>query len=399
MSWLKNHMIEIEDRGFGDIGKYICADCVEDAFLKNWIKENAEYTDECSYCGECHDIVCMETLMEEVIMKGIRHYYSNAEGNLYWDNEDDEFFGTTYDIHDIMYDFECDISSNPEVIEDIKEAIGCDITWCRRNPYSSTEREICEYSWKHFSDLVKYENRYFFLNEDSDEDMEIYSPLDILDAIADKADGLGLIKALPVNTDFYRVRIFKDKKDLILDDANLGSPPKESANIDRMSACGISVFYASDKIETSILEACNKDCRADKDIIAVGHFRNVHELKYLDLTAISTLGFPSIFDLDKYKESEDTLFFKNLNTSLTKPIEELTAIEYVPTQIFAEYFRKVKNLDGIKYNSSKDKNGICYVLFFNNKQCISDAKKTFLGKRNKCELKLINARVYSGNGN
>ena len=153
-----------------------------------------------------------------------------------------------------------------------------------------------------------------------------------------------------------------------------------------MSACGISSFYASDDIETSLKEI-QKENSDNKEFVAVGQFKNLRDLKCLDLTAINEIKLPSIFDLEKYDEREAIFFLKGLNKELTRPIKDLQPIEYVTTQIFAEYFKLVQKLDGIKYNSSKNKNGTCYVLFFNNEQC-SENKKNILGE-DLCQLKLV----------
>lgn len=215
---------------------------------------------------------------------------------------------------------------------------------------------------------------------------EKYTPLDILDIIAKQIKELKLVKNMPKNSVFYRVRILSDKTPVVLDGTNLGAPPNEFAKSDRMSARGISCFYASDNIETSKEEVLSDDSNGS---IVVGEFQNVYPLKYLDLAAINNIQLPSVFDSTNYSEREAILFLKALNEELTRPISELQEIEYVPTQIFAEYFKLVQKLDGIKYNSSKNKNGTCYVLFFNNEQCIED-KKNILGE-DVCQLKLVKA--------
>ena len=384
MGQAKNVAIEIEERGFDDIDKYICSECVEDDYLKQWIDENATETIECDYCGNIHPVVLMTDFMY-ILMDTFCKYYENAEGNLYWDNEEYEYWGSSYDSEYVVNDFAAQISSNQQVIDDIINAIH-DISWCKMDPYGMTEREICEYSWQSFSDLVKYKNRYFFMQEENDQYGEKYTPLDILDIIAKQIKELKLVKNMPKNSVFYRVRILSDKTPVVLDGTNLGAPPNEFAKSDRMSARGISCFYASDNIETSKEEVLSDDSNGS---IVVGEFQNVYPLKYLDLAAINNIQLPSVFDSTNYSEREAILFLKALNEELTRPISELQEIEYVPTQIFAEYFKLVQKLDGIIYNSSKNKNGTCYVLFFNNEQCIED-KKNILGE-DVCQLKLVKA--------
>lgn len=390
MGWAKEYAMEIEERGFSDIDKYICSECVEDEFLRNWIDENAIETIECNYCGKVHPAVLMTDLMEKVLMPTFEKYYWYAVEHLGWDGREGGYQGTTYDTEDVVNNFAEEISSNQQVLDDIVEAIGYDQAWCDEEPYGLTERERREYSWKSFSDLVKYKNRYFFLQECNNRDYERYLPLDILYIIAQQAKKLDIIKTIPQNSDFYRVRIFSKKDDVVLDGANLGAPPKECAQTDRMSACGIAAFYASDKFETSLQEV-QKENSESKNVVAVGQFKNLKDLKYLDLTAINEIEIPSVFDLEKYDKREAIFFLKGLNKELTRPIEELHSIEYVPTQIFAEYFKLVEKLDGIKYTSSKDNKGNCYILFFNNKQCTEDDKNQWY--KEKCELKLVDAKT------
>jgi len=391
MGWAKNYKMEIEERGFSDIDKYICADCVEDDFLKQWINENATKTTECDYCGETHPVVLMTDLMKDVLMPTFEKYFDYAIDYLPYDGEEGGYQGITYDIDDILTKFSDEISSEQLVRCDIVEAVGFNKLWCKKNPFGLTKRETFEYSWTSFSELVKYQNRYFFFDEENDEHHEKYTPLDILYIIAQQAKELGIIKTLQKNSNFFRVRNFSSEDKVVLDGKNLGAPPKECAQTDRMSACGISSFYASDDIETSLKEV-QKENTNDKNIVAFGKFINLRELKYLDLTAINEIEIPSVFDLEKYDEREAILFFKGLNKALTKPIKELQLqpIEYVPTQIFAEYFKLKEKLDGIKYTSSKDNEKSCYVLFFNNEQCIEDDKK--YSYKSKCELELVEAK-------
>jgi len=391
MGTAKEYAIMLETRGFDDIDKYVCEDCLNDAYLKNWICNNGSIH-MCDYCKEKKKVVLMTDLMNEVIMPAFRKYYDDADNILGWNGREGGFQGAiTYDTNDVCSDFFAQATDNDEILTDIENSLP-DKTWCDQNPYGLTEFEICEYSWKSFSELVKYKNRYFFLQEEDDTEYhEKYSPLSILYIIEEQAKMLQLIKILPKDTDLYRVRIFKKEEEIILDGASIGSPPSHLAKNDRMSAAGISVFYGSDNKDICIKEVQGSHLTTE-DTVVVGRFNNTNELRYLDLTKICNISLPSIFDLEKYDLCEAVRFFKDLNQKLTQPIEDLKEIEYVPTQIFAEYFKIVAGLNGIKYTSSKDRKGTCYVLFFDNKQCINDETKQIYDK--KCELKLVEAIPY-----
>lgn len=392
MGTAKEHLIEIETRGFNDISKYICADCVEDKFLKKWIIDNSTETETCDYCGEEKHVVLMTDLMDEVIMPTFRKYYDYAVAQLGRNSREGGYQWTIYDNDEVVvYDFGTYISNNDDVLSDIKNSI-VDEPWCKKNPYGFTDRERNEYSWKCFSNLVKYSNRYFFVNQITDTYSDTLSPMNILFKIANEVKKLGLVKIIKTNTIFFRARLYKEKDKKIHDSKNLGSPPKELATNGRMNACGISCFYASDDKEISKKEILNEDLKQNEELV-IAKFKNLRDLKILDLTAISRLDMPSIFDLENYDNRETILFLRALNNELIRPIENLQDIEYVPTQIFAEYFKLEEKLDGIKYNSSKDNNGICYVLFFNNEQCIDDELND--SWQDRCVLKLLDHKVYN----
>ena len=98
---------------------------------------------------------------------------------------------------------------------------------------------------------------------------------------------------------------------------------------------------------------------------------------------------------DKLEKSiaNDLLFFYSLAESLTLPIED--KLDYIPTQIFAEYVRRVGFRDlgirGIKYPSTQDSEGENIVLFYNNEECVDFAKE------NEDCLVLKNTCVYKRN--
>lgn len=138
-----------------------------------------------------------------------------------------------------------------------------------------------------------------------------------------------------------------------------------------MSAEGISTFYGANTVETAIEEI--KDPSKTHATVAI--FENLHDMQILDLTKVNKIFFPSLFDEEQRENREPILFLKELTKQLIRPIEELKAIEYIPTQIVAEYFHflykhRNKGIDGIAYKSSKTKDGICYVLFYNQEQCL-----------------------------
>lgn len=66
MGCYKDKLTEFEDRGFADIEGYICADCINDEYLKNWIIENATSDEVCSYCGQAKKSISMELFTKKL---------------------------------------------------------------------------------------------------------------------------------------------------------------------------------------------------------------------------------------------------------------------------------------------------------------------------------------------
>ena len=160
---------------------------------------------------------------------------------------------------------------------------------------------------------------------------------------------------------------------------DLCSPPHEKAKSNRMSAEGISIFYGAGNEKTAVAEIYNSEYRFATTAI----FQNLYDIQVIDLTQILNIPYPSLFDKERRGYRESLAFLRALNNNLTRPIELMESIEYVPAQIVAEYFRFLytfhdKPIDGIIYQSSKVKNGICYALFFEQSQCLeSDTKSIF----------------------
>jgi hypothetical protein len=76
-------------------------------------------------------------------------------------------------------------------------------------------------------------------------------------------------------------------------------------------------------------------------------------------------------------------FLRGFLDDFTQPIdrEDRSHIDYVPTQIVTEYFRRVfvledgKSLDGIVYPSSKANGHAAVVLFATNDQCVEKSEQ------------------------
>lgn len=388
MGWFKQHMIEVQEKGFEDINKEVCSKCVGDIALKSFIQEEGNHG-KCDYCGKYGQVIAAEDLLGEV-MDGIGYEYERAIDSMGYDGREGGYLGAkTYDHDEMIYIITNEaVIEKQELIDDINDSIFPE-TWCEKDPYGTRESFAYKSLWDMFCRQVKYSTRYVFFKLSGNQDEELkMEPYDILSYIAGLADDFDLIVDILPNTQFFRGRMHNDFEGHY-SEKDLSAPPIEKAKANRMSAEGISIFYGAGDAETVFAEIIN-----DESYATIVPFINTKPLKILDLTKIYTYTKPSLFDSAKRYLREPYRFFCSLNYDLQRPIDELPSIEYVPAQILTEYFRYVytvdgRHLDGIKYASSKKQDGECYALFFDQSQCLSSSKDQML-KIVESEKKLYN---------
>lgn len=166
----------------------------------------------------------------------------------------------------------------------------------------------------------------------------------------------------------------------------------------KTTAEGISAFYGTFEDDVAKEEAINKEKDLTGKKLVIADFINLNELKCLDLTKILELTLPDWLDIKRAREREVILFYIYLHKALSSPIKKSDTknknIEYVPTQIFAEYAKEILKVDGIIYSSSVYQNGKCIVLFVGHEACLSPKKNDIITFENKQKLKLVSYKVF-----
>ena len=170
----------------------------------------------------------------------------------------------------------------------------------------------------------------------------------------------------------YRIRAFEltdqDTQSVLkrLDTyQEIGPAPYTTVKQNRMSPAGIPYIYLSNSFKT-----CAKETRIlDGQTVLLGKFALKKPLLLLDLTveSISEQEFDtgSIFT-EEYNPDMPWIkdFLLSFAHEISKPIlEENANLDYVPTQLMAEYIRK-SGYQGIIFSSSVNPTGSNYVLFY-----------------------------------
>ena len=344
---------------------------LDEDYEKNEEIYESKCKEECKekYRQSCIDNLIIETYVieQDILVKKIKEVIKK----LYEHDDEHGFYGSASSKYWTEgVDSPCSIAglkSTDEICGDIFGEDGEKITNLLENIYDFHECPwLCRCfgnnesnrfgKWEDFCENVKYKARYFDHKE-----FQVKEYLDRLIAFFD------IVKIFDYELKVFRARIVDAEKTKLDIHHNpqkeLGKIPLDKlqyAKNNRFSPIGISYGYYSFDEETILFEA-----RANiNDEVAIGKFKLEKDLKIIDFRNKS---------LSKYKNPYNDNFSKDIYCGeefildflfdISKPITESdTALEYVPTQIMAEYIWSL-GYDGFIFDSSQNKGGENLVLF------------------------------------
>ena len=372
MGRIKSYIAEQDALGFSARSTFVCTGCIEDKALKQFIKQNGNKENECSYCvnQRKRQTISFNDFMEFFI-RGLNSEWSdpNNEG-VAWEHG---WAGKVLDSYDLVtYEINVGFSSK-ELLNHIRDSL-VDRQWCQRNFYQLTPQQALIAGWQEFVNVVKHKARYVFFRLEDDRSgmhgVEEIPPTYFLDELGSIISGCKLYTRLPINTEILRMRFHSEEIELTKA-SELGAPPAEFAIFpNRMSAGGISAFYGAFDEKTLLAESRNQGDEYKTGTI--GTFETRRELLLVDFTTLPE--FPSMFKPKSREIRAGLIFIKNFIKDLTSPIKKdgREHIEYVPTQVVAEYLRFIyknkdnEKIDGIIYESARNPGSNACVLFIEN---------------------------------
>jgi hypothetical protein len=159
---------------------------------------------------------------------------------------------------------------------------------------------------------------------------------------------------VPLGSTFFRARI----ADNILDDAQMGKPPRDLASDGRANPNGIPYLYTSEALQTCIAEVRP----SVGGTICIAEICSIQKLRVIDLTAPRIKFSPTSFE-DKELVIALSLvdMLEQLSIDLSKPLANARKLNYLPTQFFCEFIKSLNFVNGVKFSSSFDsKNNIVF---------------------------------------
>lgn len=394
MGGAKRQWEEEQERGWRSIDKEICVDCVHEPALKRVAEANAD-DGACAYCGRASSedlAVCDSDAVMEAIGEGLHSEYSHPIDELPWD--EGEYVGDFMETWDLFATLGEDIGDDA-FVEDVIAAFG-DSTWCERDYYGTKEDDALVFSWQRFTDVVKYERRYLFLQLDQpDEYAEAYDvpPAKMLTRIGELISRHGFVRVVPAQTDVFRGRPHPAGEPLTTA-ADLGTPPRAAAMSNRMSPAGIAVFYGGLDRETTLAEIA-ASVSDEKPAVSLGRFATT-EMRVIDLAALPEI--PSIFDEDGRADRPTVRFLHHFARIISEPVGGARAadreiVDYIPTQVVTEYLwhafgqeHGAGRIDGILYRSARNDGGTCAALFVPRENCVAVGEQPGQGHQAAVEL-------------
>lgn len=367
MGGIKNEMLEAEERGWWAPDTVVCADCVEDPFLKDLIQTQADHT-QCDYCArqEPTPIAVDAATVIEAVYRTVGAYYAEpaASGVPY----EGEYLVAPVGIVDVLHRLGFD--GHPDFVEDVINAESngdafvpaADGHWASSHPH-----ERLSWAWQSFSHTVKHETRFHFARPTNPapmigDDIPVYQTLE---AVTDSLRSL--VRTLPPGTLVYRARVRPRGMKWQPDAQQMGVPPAALTSAGRMNPAGIPYLYTSFDALTARHEIRVAPRSSHKVFSAT--FELTKPLIVVDLTAIPPR--PSIFDVDQKQEREHALFIRQFISAISEKIDRngREHIAYVPTQVVSEYLAQVFEVEpgirlgGLIFPSAAHAGGKNLVVF------------------------------------
>ncbi|MGW0665319.1 HEPN-associated N-terminal domain-containing protein [Streptodolium elevatio] len=368
--------MELEfERGWSSRGEFVCAGCVSDSALKKMISDAARADEQCSFCGEipAAELDCLT----EAFVGGLQTEYANAddEGISYNSREGGYHVAPTWETWELVEDHS-EVFANAGVLDAVRAALS-DQTWAEISWQRERYNEQLTASWQNFCEQIRHRTRYvFWLRRDSaDEEEERWGDIPagrILDQIGQHILDFGLVQELPAGSKLWRAREVRDDEMTAAASwvaADLGTAPRHVARMsNRMSPAGIPMFYGAFDEETAVLEVA----RGSQQRLAVGTFELSRNCTVVDFTRLPAI--PSMFDPERGHQRRTLQFLHKFVAQMAKPVRDgYDQIDYVPTQVVAEFLLKVFNpgnpAEGLICTSSLTQRR-CAVLDLDSSRCV-----------------------------
>jgi hypothetical protein len=313
-----------------------CVLCTTKPDLKQWIERNGA-VEGCAFCGSEGQIAVDVTRFTQHIDNVIRRHYS----------PDDEEGEPATTLISRVAGISADVARLVTNITHDDERPGQ--SFYDYGPLSFGGRWSQEHAdrWEKLKEVVKHEARFF-----GAETRTILNT--ILGDLGTFCGGVAIRELSPADV-MFRGRLAGSNNEA--DEwfkspaTTLNAPPKDKATAGRMNAAGVRVFYGALQERIAVAELRPPI----GSHVIVGSFAPTRGLRIVDLGVLGDVfEYEDLFSSNFEAVSTRLTFLRMLEQEISLPVQpHHQALEYIPTQVVAEYIRIVLGLDGVGYRSAQ----------------------------------------------
>ena len=344
-------------------GQFVCVECCFDGDdVRALVKEN-EIDEPCSYCNK-QGAAPLVDIFAMVVERIRTEWCPISDSGLSLETIKEGNWPGAVDRCEVPGYVGLE-AQNDQIVEDLGGALTSG-DWVENEPYGVSEFQGLKYGWERFCKRVKHHRRYFFSDEDSGDeypDPNEIPPSSALSVVVHLAMNSDLCHTLPAGTTVYRARVGKHTAE-----GDMLSPPPEHTVSSRMSPIGIPMFYGSFDLETALNETYIQSRGECGDIVTVATFKTAVPISVVDLSRLPPI--PSLLSAE-WRKRDGIIFIRHFATDVAEPVEKdgREHVNYVPTQVFAEYLMTSKSRDGdfptingIVYASARHSGGKSFAV-------------------------------------
>jgi len=339
----------------------VCSECVTDCAVRE--KVFRIHNDEiCGYCGGTLGPFARDTDVFEYVYRCLGQEYGDPwHGPLFYDTEEDQHFGITkLETWEVLNDVDSPFADGSVLEQEFEKLVEHD--WYRLDSQVGEYHEQLVWGWDSFERRLIDGPRFLFsLSEAEMGEEPVQSLFGFLAKLAAEVES-NFVKTCKPEQVLYRARAARK---ILTSAKKLGSPPPKHTGPQRMSAAGVSHFYAAEDRATAVEEVLANRTKQ----VSVGKWVTTRPLIYADFAEKPTL--PNLFDYPLSKKRPFVLFLREFVKRIDRPPDPKIgdANSYLATQVLAEYLRfgmpvaGGHGLDAVRYPSAKPGGGINWVLF------------------------------------
>lgn len=345
----------------------LCRACTTSAWLRKEMVNNGSLGD-CAFCdNENEPGLPLHVVASFVDQAFEDHFDQTPEEPSSWEYAVSGGDTSDWDRpgDEIQYVIEDVVGVNDEVAEELRDLLadhhydhedakmGIELPFSKRSQYArkATDDLHVHSSWLALENELKHSRRFF--------SPHIKARLDfVFGSVVSHTttDGHPVVVVVGPNQAIdhvFRGRPIKGKSELqpvlARPECELGAPPPALARANRMNPTGVPALYGA---RTSAI--CLSELRqpVGREVV-IARFDIIRNLRLLDVDALASVRtVKECLDPTHLEECQRVEFFKRLSKRITRPVmPDDEPLEYLITQVIAEYLAVHHDLDGMLYGS------------------------------------------------